>query len=76
MASLQALYFYDGHGLIGSYCFLGDLKGQSGKPGDRIEGKAWIQGALGNGSAMQGCVQSGVLSKAQSKHERCRIGQK
>lgn len=76
MASLQALYCYDGHGLIGSHCFLGDLKRQSGKPGDRIEGKAWIQGAPGNGGAMQGCVQSGVPSKAQNEHERHRSGQK
>lgn len=76
MEFLHALYYYDRHGLIGSHCFRGDLKRQSGKPGDRIEGKAWIQGAPGKGSAVQGCVQSGVLSKAQSEQERHRSGQK
>lgn len=76
MESLHALYCCDGYGLIGSHCSLGDLKRPSGKPGDRIEGKAWIRGALGKGSAMQGYVQNGVPSKAQIEHKRHRSGQK
>lgn len=63
MEFLHALYYYDRHGLIGSHCFREDLKRQSGKPGDRIEGKAWIQGAPGKGMCRVGFRAKHRVSK-------------